>query len=185
VLSAAGWKRFAGRAIGTKFHLGSTDFDLRAMTLDNPRGETLYGGRALVHGWLRGLGKSRLQELTDQGWRTVARVRPTSTGRFTLSLRATRSTQLRLAYNGLAGDAVTLNVAPRVSLQADGNRLRARVSPRLPLQVQRLTHRKWRTVARGTGAFERTLRPGSYRVKVLGGAAYASQVSPPVGVHAA
>ena len=184
VLSAAGWRRFGGRAICTRFRLGSTDFDLRAMTLEDPRRETLFGSRALVHGWLRGLGKARLQELTDQGWRTVARVRPTNVGRFTLSVRAMRSTQLRLAYNGLAGDAVTLSVAPRVSLEADGNRLRAHVSPRLPLQVQRLAHRKWTTVARATGGFERTLRPGSYRVKVLGSAEYSSQISPPVGVHA-
>jgi SpoIID/LytB domain protein len=183
VLSAAGWKRFAGRAIRAKFHLGSTDFDLHAMTLDEPRGETLYGGHAVVHGWLRGLGKARLQELTDQGWRTVAHVRPTRAGRFTLSIHATRSTRLRLAYNGLAGDAVVLDVAPRVSLHADGNRLRAQVSPRLPLQVQRLTHRHWKPVASATGVFERALRPGSYRVKVFGGAAYASPVSQPVGVH--
>jgi stage II sporulation protein D len=183
VLSAAGWKRFGGRAIRAKFHLGSTDFDLHAMTLDGPRGETLYGGHAVVHGWLRGLGKARLQELTDQGWLTVAHVRPTRAGRFTLSIHATRSTRLRLAYNGLAGDAVVLDVAPRVSLRADGNRLRAQVSPRLPLQVQRLTHRHWKPVASATGVFERALRPGSYRVKVFGGAAYASPVSQPVGVH--
>jgi hypothetical protein len=31
--------------------------------------------------------------------------------------------------------------------------------------------------------FERALRPGSYRVKVFGGAAYASPVSQPVGVR--
>ena len=75
-------------------------------------------------------------------------------------------------------------MAPRLLLSADGQKLRVRVSPRLPLQVQRLTDARWRPVARGTGSFERKLKPGSYRVAVLGGPAYAPAVSPPVSVRA-
>ena len=63
-----------------------------------------------------------------------------------VSVRALRSTQFRLAYNGLAGDAVPLTVTPRVTLRADGRTLRVLVSPRLPLQVQRLTQNAWRPV---------------------------------------
>jgi len=94
-----------------------------------------------------------------------------------------RSTQLRLAYNSLVGDSVPLHVAPRVSLQASGTKLRVLVAPRLPLQVQRLSHAKWRPVARSTGEFDRSLRPGSYRVAVLGGAQYTSSVTAPVALH--
>ena len=57
------------------------------------------------------------------------------------------------------------------------------VSPRLPLQVQRLTQNAWRPVARATGSFKRSLKPGSYRVKVLGGVDYSPAVSRAVGVH--
>jgi SpoIID/LytB domain protein len=185
VLAATGWKRFPGGLIRAKFDLGSTDFDLHAMTLDELPPLMLYGSRVPVRGWLRGLGRARLQELTSGGWVTAAHVRPSPSGRFALSIRATRSTRLRLAYNGVAGDADVLLVTPRVTLRADGARVSARVFPRLPLQLQRLTRRVWTTVATvAGGAFDRRLVPGSYRVKVLGGAAYASPVTRAVGVHA-
>src|SRR5690349_332848 len=172
VLAQTGWKQVAAQTVRKKFHLGSTDFELRAMSLDDVPGRALYRSRVQVRGWLRRLGRARLQELTDRGWQTIAHVRPSPSGRFAVPLAATRSTQLRLAYNGVAGDAVDLEVAPRVVLRADGTKLRARVTPRLPLQVQRLTHSRWTPVARANGEFDRTLRPGSYRVKVFGGADY-------------
>ena len=67
----------------------------------------------------------------------------------------------------------------------DGARLRARVSPALPLQVERLTNRAWRTVATARGVFDRSLRPGSYRVTVRGSLRYAGETSAPVAVHSA
>jgi SpoIID/LytB domain protein len=185
VLTRSGWRSIPAQVVRAKFKLGSTDFELRAMSLAPPV-STVYGGRARIHGWVRGLGRARVQELTARGWQTVARVHPSSSGRFTLSLRALRSTQLRLAYNGLAGAAVSLDIAPRITVSARGNTLRAAVSPRLPLQVQRLTNSSWHPVARASGGtFDRALKPGSYRVKVLGGTSYASRVSQPVGVHRA
>jgi stage II sporulation protein D len=185
VLAVGGWRRFPGLLVRTKFDLGSTDFDLRAMTLDDLPALMLYGSRVGVHGWLRGLGRARLQELTTGGWITAAHVRPSPSGRFALSIRATRSTELRLAYNGVAGDANVLLVTPRLTLRADGSRVSARVAPLLPLQLQRLTRKVWTTVATiSAGAFDRRLVPGSYRVRVLGGTAFASPVSRAVGVHA-
>ncbi|MBA3842607.1 MAG: SpoIID/LytB domain-containing protein [Actinobacteria bacterium] len=183
VLTRSGWHSIPAQVARAKFKLGATDFELRAMSLDAPA-STVYGGRARVHGWVRGLGRARVQELTVRGWQTVARVRPSASGRFALALHAVRSTQLRLAYNGLAGTAVPLDVTPRITLSATGNKLRAAVSPRLPLQVQRLTNSSWHSVAQVKGGtFDRALKPGSYRIKVLGGTSYASRVSQAVGVH--
>ena len=183
VLAASGWRSFPSEAVRKKFDLGSSDFELRAMTLDAPVA-AFYGSTAHVRGWVRGLGKARLQELTAAGWSTVAHVHPTPAGHFAVSLRATRSTQLRLAYNGVAGDAVDLTVAPRISLEAGDGMLRVAVTPRLPFQVQRLSRQAWRAVATVDGAFRRTVVPGSYRVRVLGGANYQSTTSAPIGVHA-
>jgi stage II sporulation protein D len=185
VQAARGWKRFPGQTIRKKFKLGSTDFQIRALTLDPVAERPLYASHVHVGGWLRGLGRARLQMLTHEGWTTVRHVRPAADGRFSVSLRATRSTELRLAYNGVAGDSVGLDVAPRVSLQADGTSLHVKVAPSLPLRVERLTRRAWRQVASSTGRFDRSLRPGSYRVEVLGGDAYASAVSRPVAIHRA
>ncbi len=183
-LTSHGWTQIPGGVIRTKFKLGSTDFEIQALTLDDVSAGLVYGDRVRVRGWVRGLGRARLQELTDRGWQTVRRIRPAPSGRFAVSLPALRSTELRLAYNGVAGDTVPLQVAPRVSVSTRGQSLHAVVSPRLPLQVQRLTRRRWRAVASSQGVFNGTLRPGSYRVQVLGGSAYASAVTRPVAVRA-
>jgi stage II sporulation protein D len=183
LLTARGWKRISGQRAREAFKLGSTDFELRALTLEPPETRALFGSHIRVRGWLRGLGKARLQRLAEQGWQTVAPVHVAPSGRFTVSVRALRSTKLRLAFNGLAGDSVPLTVAPRVTVRADGRTLRVLVSPRLPLQVQRLTQNAWRPVARTTGSFKRLLRPGSYRVRVLGGTAYTAALSRPIGLH--
>jgi hypothetical protein len=113
----------------------------------------------------------------------MRQIHPGRSGRFSVSLPARRSTQLRLAYNGVAGDTVALRVTPRVLLEAEGTKLHVFVAPRLPLQVQRLTRRTWKPVARSTGTFNRALRPGSYRVAIQGGTSYVSSVSKPVALH--
>jgi SpoIID/LytB domain protein len=184
VLGAHGWRQFSGQVIRSKFHLGSTDFEVRAMSLDALAARVSFGSRVKVTGFVRGLGRARLQELEANGWVTVRSVRPAPTGRFAVTVPAVRSTQLRLAYNGLAGDAEPLAVAPRVSLREADGALHVLVAPRLPLQVQRLTHRQWRPVAQSPrGTFDGRLRPGSYRVSVLGGREYLSVISQPVSLR--
>jgi stage II sporulation protein D len=183
VRTARGWKQFRGQLIRKKFGLGSTDFSIKTMRLDAPRARALFGTHVRVEGWVRGLGRARLQQLTDSGWQTVRQIHPNPSGRFSVSLPARRSAQVRLAYNSMAGGAVELDVAPRVLLRAEGTKLHVLVAPRLPLQVQRLSRRQWRPVARATGTFDRALRPGSYRVEVEGGAAYVSSVTKPVALH--
>ena len=153
------------------------------MSLDDPVAPAVFGAHVKLHGWVRGLGRARLQILTPAGWQVLGRIHPSPTGRFAFSVRARQSTQLRLAYNEIAGPAIVVAVTPRLNVSADGTKLRALVSPRLPFEVQRLTKSTWEPVARGTGSFDRTLRPGSYRVAVQGGSAYTSFVSAPVGLH--
>jgi stage II sporulation protein D len=182
LLTANGWRQYSGQTIREKFHLGSTDFDVHAMSLEAPA-RTVYGVRVPVTGFVRGLGRARLQQLTEAGWRTVRHLHVAADGHFALSLRAGYSTELRLAYNGVAGDPVGVQVVPRVLVTTADGRLHADVEPRLPLQVERLTRAEWRPVARSRGIFDRRLGPGSYRVTVLGGSRYAAEVSRPVAVH--
>jgi stage II sporulation protein D len=115
VLSAAGWRTFTGPVIRKKFRLGSTDFELRAMSLDPLPLRVRLGERVGIRGWVRGLGRARLQALTGQGWATIAHLHPSPNGHFVVTMRARHSTQLRLAYNGLAGSAETLRVSRRLS----------------------------------------------------------------------
>jgi stage II sporulation protein D len=183
VTTAHGSRRFGAQVIRSKFDLGSTDFELRAMRLDPVDARTQFGSRVQVTGFVRGLGRARLQELSAVGWVTVRSVRPAPDGRFAVTLRALRSTQLRLAYNGLAGDAEPLGVVPHVLLREEGGVLHVLVAPRLPLQVQRLTRMQWRPVARSRGVFDGRLRPGSYRVAVLGGPEYLPVISQAVSLR--
>ena len=66
-LTSSGWKQLPGPLVRTRFKLGSTDFDVHALTLDAVPQRLVYGDHVVVHGWLRGLGRARLQELTDRG----------------------------------------------------------------------------------------------------------------------
>jgi hypothetical protein len=183
VRTARGWKRLPGQLIRKKFQLGSTDFAVHVMRLDAPPARTLYGTHVRVEGWMRGLGRARLEALGDEGWKTVRQIHPSRSGGFSVSMPALRSTQLRLAYNNVAGDAVALRVVPRVLLDAEGTKLRVFVAPRLPLQVQRLSRHRWQAVAHSTGSFDGSLRPGSYRVAILGGPLYVSSITKPVALH--
>lgn len=178
-----GWKRYSGQVIRKKFKLGSTDFSVEVMRLDTPPVRNLYGTHVSIAGWVRGLGRARLEQVVDRNWETVRQIHPSPSGHFSVSLPAVRSTELRLAYNEVAGDAVALSVAPRVLLQTDGTKLQVFVAPRLPLQVQRLSRHRWQPVARSTGTFDGALRPGSYRVAIHGGSSYVSSVTPPVALH--
>ena len=178
-----GWKRFSGQLIRKKFKLGSTDFTVHVMRLDTPSARTLYGAHVRVEGWVRGLGRARLEQVVDRTWETVRQVHPGRSGHFSVSLPVVRSTQFRLAYNDVTGDAVAFPVTPRVLLQTDGTKLHVFVAPRLPLEVQRLSQRTWHPVARSTGTFDAALRPGSYRVEIIGGSSYVSSVTKPVALH--
>ena len=183
VLTAHGPRVFTGEKIRDVFALGSTDFVINAMGIDPLPARALFGSKVKVTGFVRGLGRARLQEETSHGWVTARTVHVAPDGRFALTLPARRSTELRRAYNSVAGGTEDLNGAPRVKATADGATLRAVVSPYLPLKIERLTDRSWRPVARGLGSFARRLRPGSYRVAVLGGTGYASVISRPVAVR--
>ena len=184
VLTSHGWKRFAGRAVETAFKLGSDDFDIHALTLDAPPSRVVFGSRVQVTGFVRGLGRARLQIMSGRGWVTLRPLHVSPTGRFAVSLAARRSTELRLAYNGIAGTAVSFEVVPRVSLLERNGELRALVAPRLPLLVERLQHAQWKPVGASTGVFSRVVAPGSYRISVPAGHGYATAVSRAVTVRA-
>jgi SpoIID/LytB domain protein len=112
VLTRTGWKSFAGTAFQDAFDLGSTAFQVHAMSLSVPR-RALTGAHVSARGWVRGLPKVLLQAKTAMGWRTVRRIRPTRNGTFSVSLPARTSTSLRLSAEGVAGPVAAFHVARR------------------------------------------------------------------------
>ena len=108
---------------------------------------------------------------------------PRRTADFAMSLRPLRSTEAAARLQRARRRCRTADGdAARDAARRRSNAARARLAA-LPLQVQRLTQNAWRPVARTTGSFKRSLKPGSYRVKVLGAVGYSPAVSRPVGVH--
>jgi stage II sporulation protein D len=92
--------------------LRSTWFAVRVLNLEQPRGRALAvaGGPVVLNGFVRGLGKVRLQQQVNGGtWRTVRRVRLRPDGRFTVKVAPKRATSYRLATPLGAGGVVTVN----------------------------------------------------------------------------
>jgi SpoIID/LytB domain protein len=184
VLTDHGWQRFAGRAVETDFKLGSADFDFNTLTLNPPSPRLVFGSRLRLTGSVRGLGRARLQQDTDRGWVTLRPIHVLPDGSFTAYPAPKRSTSYRLAYNGVPGVPVSVDVVPHVSVAAQNGLLHVVVTPDLPLVVQRLQDAQWRTVGVFHGRFARRLVPGSYRVSVPGRNGYVRAVSRPVTIHA-
>jgi stage II sporulation protein D len=112
VLTSRGWKTYDGQTIRNDFELGSTEFQVHAMSLSVPR-RALEGARVHAHGFVRGLAKVLLQEETSSGWHTVRRIHATRSGAFSVTLPARSSTSLRLSAEGLAGPPAAVQVAAR------------------------------------------------------------------------
>jgi stage II sporulation protein D len=92
--------------------LRSTWFAVRVLNLEQPRGRALAvaGAPVVLKGFVRGLGKVRLEQQVNGGtWTTVRRVRVRPDGRFTIKVEPKRVTSYRLATPLGAGGAVTVN----------------------------------------------------------------------------
>jgi stage II sporulation protein D len=94
------------------FGLRSTWFSVRVLDLEQPRGRALAVAErpVVLKGFVRGLGKVRLQQQVNGGaWTTVRRVRVRPDGRFTVRVVPQRRTSYRLATPLGAGGAVTVS----------------------------------------------------------------------------
>ena len=92
--------------------LRSTWFAVRVLNLEQPRGRALAvaGQPVVLKGFVRGLGKVRLEQQVNGGtWTTVRRVRVRPDGRFTVKVSPKRATSYRLATRLGAGAAVTVS----------------------------------------------------------------------------
>ena len=91
--------------------LRSTWFNLRVLNLQVQKGRALASGGKPVAltGFVRSVAKVSLEAQVNGGaWRPVQRIRPRANGRFTVTVRPTRTTSYRLATPSGAGAAVTV-----------------------------------------------------------------------------
>ena len=91
--------------------LRSTWFAVRVLQLEaaSGRGLAKAGHPTVLRGFIRGLGKVRLERQVNGGtWQMVKRVRVRANGRFSVSVSLRRTTSYRLATPVAAGAAVTV-----------------------------------------------------------------------------
>ena len=109
--SRAGIRKMLSDDFTTALQLRSTWFAVRVLNLEQPHGRSLAAaGRSVVlKGFVRGLGKVRLEQQVNGGtWTTVRRVRLRRDGRFTVTVAPRRETSYRLATPLGAGAAITV-----------------------------------------------------------------------------
>jgi SpoIID/LytB domain protein len=168
--------------------LRSTDFSIRVLSLAPPAASVNFGLPVALTGFVRGVGGVSLQERTPSGgWRLAARVHQASDGRFAVRVRPQSTTEYRLAVDEQGGPAVTVEVAPRITVEADAHGVAGTVRPAVPVRIERAIGGTWRIVARvpvgPSGYFRRTLARGRYRVTADPSRQLASASSAPLEVR--
>ncbi len=112
IKGAGGTRTMLAAEVRRALNLRSTWFAVRVLNLEQPRGRALaVAGRPVVlKGFVRGLGKVRLEQQVNGGtWTTVRRVRVRPDGRYTVKVAPKRATSYRLATPLGAGAAVTVS----------------------------------------------------------------------------
>jgi stage II sporulation protein D len=169
--------------VAKALHLLSTWFSVGQLQLSTSSSHVLYGSTVTLAARAANVKDVVLQQRSRNGaWLAVRAVKhPTQ-----LRLQPRASTAFRLVAPGTNGTAVSVAVAPRLQVRAQGPRLlTGEVSPRpdAAVAVWRVVRGRWRVVAHpildATGRFRTPLqlRPVDYRITVAAGKLAATQRS--------
>jgi stage II sporulation protein D len=170
VTTATGPVVTTGAALRTALGLRSTWFTVGVLSLTAPAAAVPYGSAVTIAGVARGAPAPTVQQRSGSVlWTAGAPVSPASDGRFSVFLRPTGTTYLRLASGTTAGPTVRILVAPVVTLSAAFS---GTVAPAAggSVQIQQLVGTRWQTVATApvdaSGAFAASPLPaGTYRAR--------------------
>jgi stage II sporulation protein D len=188
-----GEKTVDGTRVRRALGLRSTWFRVGVLALGAPQQPVAYGTATALPGKARGVASVELQQRDTGGsWQTVAKLTPRG-GSVAPRIKPTSSSRFRLAVGDIASAPVSVAVARSVRLHVpiDLTGFWGTVKPRtagLRVQIQRQLGPAWRSVAtatttaRGRFTVARTVRPGTYRVRISAGAGFATSLSKPVAV---
>jgi stage II sporulation protein D len=112
VQSRNGVRRIEAQDFRRTLGLRSTWFSVRVLNLDPPLRRALADRALTLNGFVRGLGRVRLEQQVKGGaWTVVRRVRTRRDGTFAVTVRPRGKTSYRLATRDVAG--ATITVVPR------------------------------------------------------------------------
>jgi len=169
-LASGATVRWSGEQVAQALRLRSTWFSIGELSVEPSSTRVLYGRSVRIVARASGVGPALLQARRGSAWRTLRRVRGTTS----LELTPPRDAEYRLLV-GQAAASASVDVAPRLHVEAAGAALlRGSIEPRpaSPVRVWRWERGGWRVVARpvvgpsGTFATPVRLRPGGYRITV-------------------
>jgi stage II sporulation protein D len=163
----------SGARVARALGLRSTWFSIGSLSLSSTSSHVLYGNPVRVVARAANVDGATLQQRAAGGpWRTV---KPVQNGGTALSLDLHTNTDFRVALAGTKGTSVSVDVAPRLRVQAlSAKMLGGKVLPRpsAPVQVWRRVRGAWRVVAHpilnDEGEFKTPLplRPVDYKITV-------------------
>ena len=171
-LASGGVISRSGARVAKALHLMSTWFSIGELQLSASSSRVLYGSRVTVAARAVNLRGASLQQRSATGaWRTLRQVAHPAQ----LQLRLHANTAFRLLLPGTSGTSETIEVVPRLRVQALSPRmLGGEVLPRPDAQVEvwRRVRGSWKVVAhpildsRGKFRTPLALRPVDYRITV-------------------
>jgi SpoIID/LytB domain protein len=182
-----GSRVLAGRDVREALGLRSTNFSVRVLSLTPPSASADFGLPVSLTGFVRGVGGVSLQQRTGgSDWRLAARIRAAPDGRFVVQVRPQATSEYRLAVDEQAGPSVEVQVAPRITVEANDGGVTGKVRPSVPLRIERAVNGGWRLVAHvpvgPSGYFQRSLKRGRYRVTASPSSLLTSAASSPLVV---
>jgi stage II sporulation protein D len=195
VVGSKGETRLSGGDVRTRLGLRSTWFRVGVISLAKPARPVAYGAAATLSGTARGVTATLEAKPTGGSWSALGRVTPNRDGSVAVPVKATISTEYRLAVGAVRTAPVRLLVAPVVRLvpPASPTALAGTLRPVVPgarVAIQRRADTgAWATVATVTpdaaGAFraDLTLTPGTYRARYAPGRGLAVGLSPILDVR--
>ncbi len=190
LVGSRGGRTLTGRELEQALGLRSTYFAIDVVSLATPPPRALFAQRVHLQGFVRGIGGVVVQQQLPSGaWQQVRRVAARPDGRFTATVFPLATTAYRLAVDRVGGPPVSIEVARRIAVHAEGRLLAGNVVPAGPVRVERRTAGGWHQVAGvpvgPSGVFRVPLhRAGRYRVSSAGSVRFLASASPPVSVTA-
>jgi len=178
-----------------RFALGlrSTWFTTGLLSLRRPYGPVPYGSPLTVTGAVRDAGEalSLEQRAGSTAWQPGASVSPDAGGSFSVVLRPTVTTELRLVAGTVRSAVLKVTVAPVVTLATaeDATALTGTTKPAVAestVEIQRQDGIVWTTAATAaadaSGSFSVALplAPGTYRARFAPGHGLVAGTSPPL-----
>jgi hypothetical protein len=189
-----GETRIPGTTVRFALGLRSTWFTIQSPALEPSARRIEYGRPVTLRGQAPGENAVTLEQRpAGEAWQRLGVARTGPRGAFAFVHRPRATTAYRMRLGRRAGPAVTVTVAPALTLRAErgARALVGAVRPRLagrPVTVERRAADGWRAVATGTvtprGTFRIALelRPGVYRARVPRTDTLSTGVSPHVRV---